>query len=223
MPTARWSRGLVAVYVAVNALVLINAVAHHYAVGYDAGGHQGYIRTLAGGRLPTLADTEEYLSAPLPYALPALVTAVAPGLPFGAVMKGAQLLQVLYSLALTCSLVRLCQRLRPDEPALPIAALSLLGMLPVYYRTMAMVRGEALEACLTVVCLERALAFAADRPRATRALQFGTLLGLLLLAKQWGVFVIAAIALWLVFGGAARRSGPVAMGMVLLVAALSGG
>lgn len=224
MPTARWSRGLIATFVAVNTLVLANAVAHHYSVGYDAEGHQRYIRTLAEGRFPSLADSEEYFAAPLPYVIPALVTAAAPALPFGVVMKGAQFLQVFYSLALTAALIRLCRRLRPDEPLLPVTALGLLGTLPVYYRTMAMIRGEALVACLTVVCLERALAFASDRPGAARVLRLGVLLGLLLLAKQWGVFVVAAIALWLPFAAApAWRARLRVAGAVLLVAGLTGG
>ncbi|MGE3340311.1 MAG: hypothetical protein AB7N54_21135 [Alphaproteobacteria bacterium] len=225
MTRARWSRGLVAVYIAVNGLVLANAAAHHYGVGYDAEGHQRYIRALADGRLPSPADGEEYFAAPLPYVLPAVVTAAAPDLPFGVVLKGAQFLQVLYSLGLTYALVRLCRRVRPDDALLPVAALCLLGMLPVYYRTMAMVRGEALAACLTVVCLERALALAGDRPRTARAVQLGALLGLLLLAKQWGAFVVAAVTLWMLYSGdrAAWRPRLRAVGVLVVTAGLTGG
>lgn len=220
---ARWPRGLLLAYAAINVLVLVNAVTHHYAVGYDAEGHQQYVRVLAGGRLPTLADTEEYFNAPLPYLPPALAAAFLPDVSMGAVMKGAQVLQAGYSLVLTWALVGLCRRLRPDEPGLPAAALCLLGLLPVYYRTMAMFRGEALTACLTVLCLERALAFS-DDSRPSRALTLGGLLGLLLLSKQWGVFVVAAIVLWLVArmaraGGTRLR----AVALAVAVAAATGG
>jgi len=123
----RLSPGLVAVYVAINAVVLLNAVIHHYGVGYDAPDHQAYIRTLSQGRLP--------------------------GVRFGFVLKGAQLLQVGYALVLTLFMVRICRRLRPDEAPLALAAWGSLGGMLLGHVCAATPRGYAVLVGLLGLCL----------------------------------------------------------------------
>lgn len=59
--------------IAINGIVLSNAVRHDPRVGYDAADHLKYIEVLSEYRLPTRSDTAEFFSPPLPYLLPAMV------------------------------------------------------------------------------------------------------------------------------------------------------
>src|SRR6267143_3994409 len=98
---------LLVVFLSLNSLVTLNACLHDPFVGYDVGEHLKYIETLAKLRLPTVADTAEFYSPPLPYVLPALVVAAgAKDLWWPA--KFGQLLNVLLSLALTFYLLKIC-------------------------------------------------------------------------------------------------------------------
>src|SRR5262249_57814554 len=68
-------------FVAVNGLVLANAIRHDPAVGYDANAHLRYITVLATARLPDPRDTYEFFTPPLPYVVPAAVVAAGPSVP----------------------------------------------------------------------------------------------------------------------------------------------
>lgn len=186
-------RVVVAALLWINGIVLLNALLHSPFVGYDALDHLRYIDVLAGGRLPGEADTTEFFAAPLPYVVPALLQAFATDR-WGVVVKAAQLQNVAWSIGLTLMLVRLCRLIGPGDRTLVRWALGLLAVAPVYYKTFAFVRGEPLAAFLSVVVVERALSLAAaGRSRVRGWAALGLCIGLLLLAKQWGAFVVVAV------------------------------
>lgn len=187
----RVSRSVLAAFLAVNAVVATNVVIHDRRVGYDSSGHLAYIHSLGRGELPSADDSDEFFNAPLPYAIPAAARLV--GVSRNAIIeKIAQGLNLVYALLLTYFLIKLCRRIRPDDPQFATWSLVLLGALPVFHRTMAFVRGEPLAAALAVVACERVLAVYA-RPTPRALLGVGALLGLLLMAKHWGAFIVAAV------------------------------
>jgi hypothetical protein len=194
-PAGRVDPILVALFVAVNGLVLANALLHDPTIGYDAPAHLRYVKALSSGRLPTERDTYEFFTPPLSYLAPA--AAVAAGLAMPAAAKLAQVLNVAWSLGLCVFLLTAAEAIRPGRLPFRRASLLLLGMLPVYYKTFAFVRPEPLLGFLSVAAVATALRLFGDAVRRARdALGLGVVLGLLVLARQQGFFVILAVALY---------------------------
>jgi hypothetical protein len=76
----RLHAGVVAAFLFVNGLVLVNAVLHDPRAGYDAGEHLSYLVALAAnGRTPAFEESRssQSFTPPLAYVLPALVLRVA--------------------------------------------------------------------------------------------------------------------------------------------------
>jgi Dolichyl-phosphate-mannose-protein mannosyltransferase len=77
-PQGKIHVGVLAVFVFINGLGLVNAVLHDPRVGYDAAQHLSYILTLAKGHTPNFEESRsQSFSPPLSYALPALLLRVA--------------------------------------------------------------------------------------------------------------------------------------------------
>ena len=187
---------LVLLLVLVNGIVLFNAVRHDPFVGYDAGAHFGYIGALTEGRLPEKQDTFEFFTPPLAYAPAAFLWAFGPS-SLRLAGRVALYWNAVWSLGLTLVLVRMARLLRPGDSVFPRVVLLLLGMLPVYYKTFAFVRPEPLLAFLALAALYSALRlFGEDAPTWPLIVGLGVLLGLLILTRQQGFFVIAAIVLF---------------------------
>lgn len=198
-PEGRFNHPLLFVFVVVNGLVLFNAVCHDPTIQYDGAAHLAYVATLAGLRLPTANQSYEFFSAPLPYVLPAV--AKAAGLSLWWAAKGGQLVNVVLSLGITGGLIALCRSARgPSDRQTAAIALMCLGALPVYYKTMAFVRGEPYVAFLTVVGIA-ATAHAVTRGRRSLAdvVVPGLCWGFLVLARQWGALTAIGLimAVWL--------------------------
>jgi hypothetical protein len=194
----RVDRWLLFVYLIINGLVLINAVLHEPTVQYDGEGHLAYISTLAERRLPTPEESTEFFSPPLPYFLPAL--AKATGLSAWWAAKLGQMVNVALSLGITGTLIALCRSAKPTDEKMAIIALMCLGALPVYYKTMAFVRGEPYVAFLTLLGIAvTARAVTSGRPSFSNVVLPGVCWGLLALARQWGVLSAAGLlaAVWL--------------------------
>ena len=194
--------GLIGLFVAVNGLVLLNAVLHVWRVGYDADRHLDYIRALAMGRLPLGRD---FFDPPLYYILPAAIRAA--GAPMAVAAKSAQLINVACSVAVTYGLLRLCDLTRAGDLLLKTVALGLLGMLPVYYKTFAFVRPEPLLAALTVLATYQVARLALGGSAGPGPLTLlGLVLGLMLLTRQQGLFLALGATAFLA-GALRRRSG----------------
>lgn len=191
--------GVLAAFVAVNAIVAINISVHDPRIGYDAMDHLSYLQKLAEGSWPTRADTGQFFAAPLPYAIPAASALIGVHAPI-TLGQVAQACNLLYALILTYFLLRVSRRIRSDDAACAIWSLLLVGGITAYQRSMAFVRGEPLAAALAVVAVDCAIA-AIVRPRWDKHLAAGAATGLLLLAKQTGLFVaVPVLVLILVCG-----------------------
>ena len=112
-----------------------------------------------------------------------------------AAAKVEQLVNFLLSLGLTFFVLLLCQFIHPTDRTLKIYALALTGILPVYYKSFVMIRGEPALAFWAVLSLYFSLRAFSDTPRVTDALLLGVGLGFSILSRQWGFFLFLAIAL----------------------------
>lgn len=186
---------LILLLVGINSVVFYNAWHHHPLVGYDAHDHAAYLLTLANGRLPTPNDTFEFFSPPLPYLLPAAALGLG-WLSTGAALRLALLLNSLLSVGVTLTLVALARRLRPQQPMVAVVALALLGMLPVYYKTFAFIRGEPYVLFFGLLLVYTLLKPPATSQtgRAWHAVRLGVLLGLAMLSRQWAFFFFPVVA-----------------------------
>jgi hypothetical protein len=190
--------GLILAFVVINVLVFVNAVLHDPRIGYDAGANLEYIEALSHLRLVTPADSYEYFSAPLPYALPALLMAVTGMNSFWAV-KLAQYANVFLSLGSTYYLIKTCQ-LISSRPTLKLGALVFLGILPLYYKSFAFVRGEPFIVFFSMVILYYSLLTLLKRRfTAVNAIILGTAIGLCALSRQWGILLFPAFLLLFAF------------------------
>jgi len=193
---------LVLALVLIDGTVLLNALTHDPRVAYDAGQHLRYVDVLASGRLPLRTETAAFYGPPLPYVVPALVRSLT-GASLATCARAAMLFQALLALVLTIALLIACERLRPRDGALKLAALGLCGMPAVFYRTFAMLRGEpylATLATLLVVLSLGTIARGGVRRRDTvaialacAAIALSRQLGVLLLLG-WGAFALVQIA-----------------------------
>ena len=220
----KFHAGIVAAFLFINGLVLVNAVLHDPRVGYDSAQHLSYIKTLAAkGRLPTFAESGESYTPPLSYALPALtlrvtaevrgdapalsndspgkdVDAETPGgrsqfLLLGISAKFAQLLNWLCSIGLTLCVLKICELIEPGAAEFKFWSLLMLGALPVYYKTFAFVRGEPLAAFLVVVAAYHFLHMLLRKDFGwRRVLTLGLVLGLAILSRQWPFLILPAFA-----------------------------
>ena len=109
----RLNKPLVFLFFVIAALLLANALLHDPTSGYDANDHQNYVESLASHwRLPTKAESGQYYSPPLPYILPALLTALHTGL-----WKALKLAQFFNALSRRRPALLPAQALRPPLTA----------------------------------------------------------------------------------------------------------
>ena len=189
----RWA--VIAVYIAINAIVFYNARRHDPGIGYDSDAHLHYLMAMSQGRLPNSDDSSEFFSPPLPYLPGALALRMGEGLECA--FKWAQYAQFAFSLVLTFFLLQLCGLIRKDDDRLGLLALLCLGMIPAYYKTFAMIRGEPLLATLAVVIAWLAVRTFIVKPRMSiiAAIVLGLLLGAAAISRQWGIFLIPPVVL----------------------------
>lgn len=188
---------MVIALVLINGLVLINAWLHNPLIGYDAADHLHYAEALSGGRLVGPEDSHEFFSPPLPYLVPAVAMA-AFGADLYTAAKWAQIANVLLSIGLTLGLAWLARRFgSPSGHPSALVALILLGLLPVYYKSFAFVRGEPYVAFFAVAILVLiALMPAPSEMTIGRSVGLGVAMGLCALSRQWGILLFPAILAW---------------------------
>jgi hypothetical protein len=201
-----WRLGvlILALFAAVNGMVVFNCFQHEYTIGYDADDHLEYARVLSQGRLPTPAESQEFFCPPLPYAPAALLRAA--GVEDEEALKRGKEIQAIYSIVLTFFLLKLCLQIAPD-PALRAGTLFLLGMIPAYYRSFVMIRGEPMLAMFAVIGLWLAVkVFVEARPRWRAAAALGIVLGAAALCRQWAILLLPAIGMLALYRAAVDRA-----------------
>lgn len=191
-----WTRGqivLVFLFLLINAFVLYNAIFHPPYAAYDSVGHLQNIRIMSEFRLPGPEESWEFFSPPLPYLLPAFARSWKI-FSFWDVAKFAQVLNVFWSIGLTFYLIRICQLIRPGDDRFAIWTFSFLGILPVYYKTFAFIRGEPLFAFLVVLVVYQVLSILQRGVCSGReVLVLGITMGLMILCRHWGLLLIFAL------------------------------
>jgi len=192
----RVNKPLVFLFILINFLVLVNAILHDPYQGYDAGDHIHYIKALAINKeIPTCAESAQCYIPPLAYMLPAIVLATG-RIDLWHAAKFAQLINVLLSLGLTYYLLKICDLVDPKNIIYKLSSLAMLGILPVFYKTFALIRGETYLPLLIVFIAYQVLSiFLARGNLVSNLILLGLAFGLSILARQWGFLVLPAIFL----------------------------
>lgn len=229
---------LVALYIIINAIVIINAILHNPIVGYDVSEHLKNVKYLAQFSLPTPQQSAEFFSPPLPYVMPAalyaFLTSLLASLPsiadkvaMAAAGKAAQMVNIFLSLGLTFFLLMLCETLRPGNRVLKITTLGMLAILPVYYKTFAQARPEPYVAFFFVLSMYLIIDLGQGQSSLTKQLALGGSLGLLLLARQWGFFLFPGLVIFFLWRSWQDRDNALyylkTLGIALFCAFLIGG
>src|SRR6202142_1994259 len=193
---------LVILFILVNLLVLTNTVLHDPYQGYDAGDHIHYIKALAINKeIPTCAESAQCYIPPLAYMLPAIVLATG-RIDLWHAAKFAQLINVLLSLGLTYYLIKICDLVDPKNIIYKLSSLAMLGILPVFYRTFSLIRGETYLPLLIVFIAYQVISiFLARGNLVSNLFLLGLAVGLSILARQWGFLVLPAIFLIAIYAG----------------------
>jgi hypothetical protein len=194
----RLHKPLILLFILINGLVLINAVLHDPTKGYDANDHIHYIKTLAEyRRIPTCADSAQCYIPPLPYILPAILFSTG-RVTLLDVAKFAQLVNVLISMGLTYYILKICALIDPDNVIFKWSSLAMFGILPVYYKTFSLIRGEIYLALIIVFMVYLLLSiFLAGKATPANLIFLGIAMGMAILARQWGLLVLPAILVFL--------------------------
>ncbi|HEX8990372.1 MAG TPA: glycosyltransferase family 2 protein [Anaerolineales bacterium] len=221
----RLNKPLLTVFTLIAILLLINAFLHDPQAGYDAQDHLHYVLSLADSwQLPTRAQTGQYYSPPLPYFLPAVLTTLQLGL--WKALKAGQLLNALLGIGLLYYLIRICEVASPGNTRLKVLSLGMLGLMPVFYRSFALVRGEPYLAFLGVfIAFETLEVFLRRQFAARHVFALGIALGLAVLARQWGFFLLPPVlifALWCASRADLFRSVAAVCAIVLLTLLVGG-
>lgn len=188
----RFSWWLAAIYTAINLLVVVNALLHSPYVGYDIPEHLKNVTAISQGHLAIKGESREYFSPPLPYLIPAV--AMLAGADTWWAGKVGQLFNIILSLGTTWYMLRLCDQIFPGQERFKLLSLGLLGLMPVYYKTFAQMRGEPYLAFFVVFIISLSAYVFIDRDDRPRNLfMLGLALGLAVLARQWAFFLFPAL------------------------------
>ena len=191
-PQGRWDWPVIFVFALINAIVLLNAIVHASYRGYDSIAFMININILSQGQLPYPPRTMEFFSPPLPFAIPALVRHWF-DLSIHEAAKVGQLVQVFLSLGVTFYILKICRRVGFTK-SVTFCTLLFFGILPVYYRTFAMVRGEPWVLFFIVLALNQMVAiFLEQQAKTWRIVLLGIFLGLGLLSRQWAIFFVPVL------------------------------
>jgi hypothetical protein len=94
-------------------------------------------------------------------------------------------------------LLKIGRLVYPERIDFRIFSLISLGILPVYYKTFAFVRPEPQLAALSVMAIYISLKIFVEKNLSLRYVSLlGITMGLIILSRQWGFFVLGAIALY---------------------------
>ena len=190
---ARDNKPLIFLLIVINGMVLVNAILHDPTIGYDSLDYFKYIEILSIGRIPTPTETREFFSPPLPFIIPSLFMSLF-HIDILVAAKLAQYINVLLSIGVTVTLINICKIIQRNPKYLQIASLAFLGILPVYYKSMAFIRGEPYSIFFAVLSAKILLEIIVQEQFSfAKALKLGICIGLLLLTRQWVFFLLPAM------------------------------
>jgi len=189
---------LIFIFVVINCIVFLNAYLHDPQIGYDAASHLKYIKTLSQLQLVRPEDSVEFFSPPLPYVFPAMLISLT-GMNILWAAKMSQYLNFFLSLGSTWYLIKICHLINPKS-TLKLGALVFLGMLPVYYKTFAFIRGESYVVFFATAMVYYTLLISIkEQYTLANGTVLGVLMGLCALSRQWGFFLFPSIFLFFIY------------------------
>ncbi len=195
---ARDNKTIVFLLIVINGIVLANAILHDPTIGYDSLDYFKYIEILSTGRFPTPTESREFFSPPLPYFFPSLFMSLF-HIDILVAARLAQLINFLLSIGVTVTLINICKIIQRNSNYLQIASLAFLGILPVYYKSMAFVRGEPYSIFFAVLSAKILLEIIVLKQQSfAKALKLGICIGFLLLTRQWAFFLLPAMIITVV-------------------------
>ena len=190
--------GLIHIFMLINCIVLLNACLHDPLIGYDAVFHLKYIKILSQLQLVRPEDSVEYFSPPLPYVFPALLVSLT-GMKVYWAAKMSQYLNFFLSVGSTWYLIKVCHLINPKS-TLKLGALVFLGMLPVYYKTFAFIRGEPYIVFFAMAMVYYTLLITIkEQYTIANGTLLGVSMGLCALSRQWGFFLFPSIFLFFIY------------------------
>lgn len=204
----RHSRAMLWLYVVLflfHAVVLVaNFTLVPTTYGYDWPGHFTYLYYVAEHWQTPPADVSaQFFNPPLYYFSVAAFHRIT-GIPLA---RAGHVFNILLALGAFALLVALCRRFWRARPIPAAWLLGLYVLTPTVYRTFGMVRPEALLLFLFVVAMWLVAHFADVRPRwSLLAVGSGVIAGLAFGARQWGIFLEAALGLWMLVEGLRRAT-----------------
>ena len=191
----------VRVVVAVAALLAVwNAARYPIGNGYDSVWHERYADFLIHHHaLPTRADTHEYYSPPLYYALAGAADWVGQQLGLGDPHRLAVALNAPFVVAAVILAAAFARLLWPQRPWLAPAAAGFVALSPALLRVASMFQPEPLDLVLQTLCLYLAASMLLRRSYGTgAALGLGVALGAAQMVRQFALWSLAAVVLaWL--------------------------
>jgi len=190
--------GLILIFIIINCIVFLNASLHDPLIGYDASSHFKYIETLSQMQLVRPEDSAEFFSPPLPYVFPAMLISIT-GMSVNWAAKMSQYLNFFLSLGSTWYLIKICHLINPKS-TLKLGTLVFIGMLPVYYKTFAYIRGEPYVVFFALgMVYYTSLIIIKKQYTLANGVVLGVFMGLCALSRQWGFFLFPAIFLFFIY------------------------
>lgn len=193
----------------VSTILIINIFGYFHELGYDGEHHKWYIEVMPLS-LPTDQDTKEYFSPPLPYLFPSIIDSGCDK--FNEIYssnfdctyiygKLTQILQALMLIGIIFLIRDISQTIEPKNKEYLNSVLLLFIIIPVSYKSFAMIRGEPYISFFMFVLIAVVTKVTYKKVEITNKLTFftGTILGFIGLSRQWGLlFFPALFVLWLI-------------------------
>ena len=192
----------------VGLILIINVFGYFHELGYDGEHHKWYIEVLPLN-LPTEQDTKEFFSPPLPYLFPSIIDSVCDKLNetysinfdctylYG---KLTQILQALMFLGIIFLVKDISEIIEPKNIKYQNSVLLLFTIIPVSYKSFAMIRGEPYISFFMFLLIAIVTRVIYKKIEITRNLTIftGIILGFIGLSRQWGLLFFPSLFVLLV-------------------------
>ena len=189
-------------------ILIINIFGYFHELGYDGEHHKWYIEVLPLN-LPTEQDTKEFFSPPLPYLFPSIIDSVCDKLNetysinfdctylYG---KLTQILQALMFLGIIFLIKDISEIIEPKNIKYLNSVLLLFTIIPVSYKSFAMIRGEPYISFFMFLLITIVIRVVYKKIEITRNLTIftGIILGFIGLSRQWGLLFFPSLFILLV-------------------------
>ena len=190
-------------------ILSINIFGYFHELGYDGEHHKWYIEVLPFD-LPSDSDTKEFFSPPLPYFIPSLIDSICDKtnelnitnlnctLVYG---KITQALQAIMLISIFFILKKISYLIYPDNNQHFLSLILLFAMIPVTYKSFAMIRGEPYISFFMFlsIYLIISICYKSKNINTKNIFLTGLFLGFMGLSRQWGLLFFPSLVVLLIF------------------------